>query len=94
MSTAVCRQSCLYCLSLVDVHVGAGAFADWMYLLKIRAVSSPPGTEVMLNTSSLFVLLENLQPETLYEIVLSACGPGGCQMTQDKLVFSTKSAGN
>ena len=74
--------------------VGEGAFASWTYVLKIRAVRDPPGSENMVNASTPSVLLENLQPETLYEIVLMACGPGEpCQMTQDKLIFSTKSAG-
>ncbi len=46
------------------------------------------------NTSALMFLFENLQPETLYEIVVSASGPGGNQTPQDRLVFSTKSAGS
>ena len=74
--------------------IGEGAFASWIYVLKIRAVGDLPGSENMVNTSRPSVLLENLQPETLYEIVVMACGPGEpCQMTRDKLIFSTKSAG-
>ena len=75
------------------VAVGEGAFANWIYEVKVRAVGGPPESEYAVNTSALSVLLENLQPETLYEVLLSACGPGGCQPTEDKLVFSTKSSG-
>ena len=50
--------------------------------------------ENSVNTSALTFLFENLQPETLYEIVVSASGPGGNQTAQDRLVFSTKSAGS
>ena len=46
-----------------------------------------------MNTTALSFSFENLQPETLYEIVLSASGPGGNETIRDKLVFSTKSAG-
>lgn len=50
--------------------------------------------EDSVNTSALVFRFENLQPETLYEIVVSASGPGGIQTAQDRLVFSTKSAGS
>ena len=50
--------------------------------------------ENSVNTSALTFLFENLQPETLYEIVVSASGPGGNQTAQDRLIFSTKSAGS
>ena len=73
--------------------VGEGAFVSWTYVLKIRAVEDPPGSEDTVNTSRPSFLLENLQPETLYEISLSASGPGGSQTTQNKFIFSTKSTG-
>ena len=78
--------------------VGEGAFANWTYVIQLRPITVPSGVEVMMNTSDLTVMLDDLQPEGLYELSLSACGPGltddHCQMTRDKLVFSTKSAGN
>lgn len=74
------------------MFVGEGAFANWMYMLRYRAVR-PLGNEISVNVSATSVLLQNLQPETVYEILISACGPGGCQSIQNKLVFSTKSAG-
>lgn len=49
--------------------------------------------EASMNTSALMFRFENLQPGTLYEIVVSASGPGGSQTPQDRLVFSTKAAG-
>ena len=87
----------LYTMSMMCffITVGASAFANWIYKLDIR-VLRPPGSYYTVNVSTLSVLLKNLQPETLYEIVLSACAPDllTCQQTQNKLVFSTKSSGN
>ena len=62
--------------------------------MEIRSVRDPLGFEDSMNTSALTFLIENLQPETLYEIVVSASGPGGNQTSQDRLIFSTKSAGS
>ena len=62
--------------------------------MEIRSVRDPLGFEDSMNTSALMFRIENLQPETLYEIVVSASGPGGNQTAQDRLVFSTKSAGS
>lgn len=94
------RQNCNFfsiiqyvCRLFSLIAVGEGAFANWIYEVKIRAVGSPPESESAVNTSALSLLLESLQPETLYEVELSAYGPGGRQPTENKLVFSTKSAG-
>ena len=85
---------CSVCVIVqLAVAVGEDAFANWIYEVKVRAVGGPPESQYAVNTSALSVLLENLQPETLYEVLLSAYGPGGRQLTEDKLVFSTKSAG-
>lgn len=65
-----------------------------MYTLNIQTVIDQPSFEETVNTSTLTYLFKDLQPETLYELVLSASGPGGKRTAQDKLVFSTKSAGS
>ena len=77
---------------------GEGAFGNWTYVIRWRALNEPSGIEMSMNTSELTLLLDGLQPESLYEISVLACGPGltdvDCQMARDKLVFSTKSAGD
>lgn len=80
-------------LSCLTLTVGESAFSDWVYRLKFKAVSSPAQAEITINTSSLSAILQDLQPDVLYEVELSACGPVKCQPTQDKLVFSTKPIG-
>ena len=77
---------------------GEGAFANWTYVIRWRALNVPSATEMSTNTSELTEVLGGLQPGSLYEISVLACGPSlvdvDCQVARDKLVFSTKSAGN
>lgn len=91
-----------YVNALCDIYhclaAGEGAFANWTYVIRWRALNVPSAIEMSTNTSELTEVLGGLQPGSLYEISVLACGPSlvdvDCQVARDKLVFSTKSAGN
>ena len=71
---------------------GSTAFNSWSYILTYRSSSATNSSTLSLNTTLTSLHLESLQPATLYQLTITARGPGGEESPASKYNFTTKSS--
>lgn len=72
--------------------IGSSAFDEWEYDVTYNPVGSS-GSPLTSTTTSFDVTLNDLIPETVYELDIIARGLGGVQSLTETLLFTTKAAG-
>ena len=70
-------------------YLGPTAFSSWTYVLNYRSSNAISSITVSLNTTQTSVHLESLQPATLYQLTITARGPGGDESPVSEFNFTT-----
>ena len=75
-----------------DCTVGSTGFSSWMYILTYQCLSTN-SSAITLNTTGTMLVLTSLEPSTLYQITITARGPGGDDRSTKGMVFVTLNDG-
>ena len=70
-------------------YSGPTAFSSWTYILNYRSSNAISSITVSLNTTQTSVHLESLRPATLYQLTITARGPGGDESPVSEFNFTT-----
>ena len=70
-------------------YSGPTAFSSWTYILNYSSSNAISSITVSLNTTQTSVHLESLRPATLYQLTITARGPGGDESPVSELNFTT-----